>query len=119
MLPIWGHPAPCQRSFLLPNWALFNLAKFTGRRWHSGLMNALDKFEDFGYQKRVDERKFPIYDAVLERAMDLLGEDGPISPQADTKKKTSLKAAGKAVMAVGSLSGAKSHETDEKKKNKA
>lgn len=109
-------------SFLLPNWALFNLAKFTGRRWHSGLMNALDKFEDFGYQKRVDERKFPIYDAVLERAlkrsrMDLLGEDGPISPQADTSKKTSLKAAGKAVMAVGSMS-AKSRE-DEKKKSTA
>lgn len=85
-------------------------------------MNALDKFEDFGYQKRVDERKFPIYDAVLERAlkrsrMDLLGEDGPISPQADTSKKTSLKAAGKAVMAVGSMS-AKSRE-DEKKKSTA
>lgn len=97
-------------SFLLPNWALFNLAKFTGRRWHSGLMNALEKFEDFGYQKRVDERKFPIYDAVLERAlkrsrMDLLGEDGPISPQADSKK-TSLKAAGKAVMAAGSIAAA-------------
>ncbi|CAK8990650.1 unnamed protein product [Durusdinium trenchii] len=97
--------------WLFPNVALFALAKFTGKRWHAGLMNALEKFEDFGYQKRVDERKFPIYDAVLERAlkrsrMDLLGEDGPTSPQA-VSEKTSLKAAGKAVLAVGALSSAK------------
>ncbi|CAJ1342596.1 unnamed protein product [Effrenium voratum] len=116
-------------SWLFPNSALHYLAKFTGRRWHTGLFHALDKFSDFGYQARVDARRFPIYDAVLERAlkrsrMDLLGEDGPVSPQAPPKKEQeaeagkhpSMAAAGKAVMAATSMS--KTTRASDGKENK-
>mmetsp|Transcript_758 Transcript_758/g.2057 ORF Transcript_758/g.2057 Transcript_758/m.2057 type:complete len:426 (-) Transcript_758:81-1358(-) len=94
-------------SWLFPNSALHYLAKFTGRRWHAGLIGAIEKFDSYGYQARVDARKYPIYDAVLERAlkrsrMDLNGEDGPTSPQG-AEKPHSLAATGKAVMAAKKL----------------
>eukprot|EP00931_Biecheleriopsis_adriatica_P061459 TRINITY_DN36956_c0_g1_i1.p1 TRINITY_DN36956_c0_g1~~TRINITY_DN36956_c0_g1_i1.p1 ORF type:complete len:398 (+),score=101.02 TRINITY_DN36956_c0_g1_i1:52-1245(+) len=66
-------------SWLFPTSAMCWLAKFTGRRWHAGLMDALKKYEQYGYQARVDARKYPIYAAVLERSqkrsrMDLVGD---------------------------------------------
>jgi len=106
-------------SWLFPNSALHYLAKFIGRRWHAGVIGAIDKFDSYGYQTRVDARKYPIYDAVLERAlkrsrMDLLGEDGPVSPQGDGKP-PSMAAAGKAVMAANAMASNGKETSDGKK----
>lgn len=54
--------------WLFPNTALHWLAKFTGRRWHAGLLDAFKKFKEYGYQGRVDAKAHPIYDSVVERA---------------------------------------------------